>query len=213
METLKELVRNVVMIVLLTTFIDLIMPSSSMQRFVKVVMGLFILVTLLHPILNLFTKGQDFEVMTWQLETSTSAANTVLAQSDQLIATNQSLFLENYSRRIEGQMKALVKLVKGIQEVEVQVELKGGKQLGTLEGIESVLVLVDTRASGEKGSSVKPVEQVRIGKQEKTVGQEEGKKERLAGDNEEHKRMEREIKNTLSHYFGINPQIIKVVFS
>ncbi|WP_161781864.1 stage III sporulation protein AF [Thermanaerosceptrum fracticalcis] len=209
---MKELVRNVVIIVLLTTFIDLIMPSSSMQRFVKVVMGLFILVTLLNPILNLFTKGQDFEVMTWQLKTSTSTANTVLAQSDQLTATNQSLFLENYSRRIEGQMKALVKLVKGIKEVEVQVELKGGKQLGALEGIESVLVMVDTKASGEKSSSVKPVEPVRIGSKERTAGS-EGAKDAQATVDEEHKRMEREIKNTLSNYFGINPKIIKVVFS
>ncbi len=204
--------RNVVIIVLLTTFIDLIMPSSSMQRFVKVVMGLFILVTLLNPILNLFTKGQDFEVMTWQLKTSTSTANTVLAQSDQLTATNQSLFLENYSRRIEGQMKALVKLVKGVKEVEVQVELKGGKQLGTLEGIASILVMVDTQETEDKSSSIKPVELVRIHSKERTAGN-EGAKDTQAVLDEEHKRMEREIKNTLSNYFGINPKIIKVVFS
>lgn len=204
--------RNVVVIVLLTTFIDLILPSSSMQRFVKVVMGLFILVTILNPILNLFTRGQDFEVMTWQLKTNTSSANTVLAQSDKLTATNQSLFLENYGRSVEGQMKALVKLVKGIKEAEVQVELKGGKQLGTLEGIASVLVMVNTQENENKSSFIKPVEPVRIHSSLRKAGNEEAKETEVVLD-EEHKRLEREIKNTLSNYFGINPKIIKVIFS
>ena len=204
--------RNVVVIVLLTTFIDLILPSSSMQRFVKVVMGLFILVTILNPILNLFTRGQDFEVMTWQLKTNTSSVNTVLAQSDKLIATNQSLFLENYGRRVEGQMKSLVKLVKGINDVEVQVELLGGKQLGTLEGIASVLVMVNTQKNEDKSSFIKPVEPVRIHSNERKHGSEETKQTEVVLDGE-HKRLEREIKNTLSNYFGINPKIIKVIFS
>lgn len=47
---LSEWLKEIILLILLATFIDLLLPNSSMQRYVKLVIGLFVLVTILDPI-------------------------------------------------------------------------------------------------------------------------------------------------------------------
>jgi stage III sporulation protein AF len=47
---LSEWLKEIILLILLATFIDLLLPNSSMQRYVKLVIGLFVLMTILNPI-------------------------------------------------------------------------------------------------------------------------------------------------------------------
>ncbi|HEX7056269.1 MAG TPA: stage III sporulation protein AF [Bacilli bacterium] len=49
---LGEWLRDVVLVILLAAFVDLLLPNSSMQRYVKVVISLFILLTVLTPVVH-----------------------------------------------------------------------------------------------------------------------------------------------------------------
>ena len=51
--------RDIVMIILLATFIDLLIPNNSLQRYVKTVVGLLILLTMLSPVIALFRAETD----------------------------------------------------------------------------------------------------------------------------------------------------------
>lgn len=48
--------REIVIIVLLAAFVDLLLPSRSMERYVRLVLSLLILLTLLSPVVSLL-KG------------------------------------------------------------------------------------------------------------------------------------------------------------
>ncbi|MDD9267514.1 stage III sporulation protein AF [Paenibacillus sp. GCM10023248] len=61
MDWLAGWLKTVIMVIMLATFVDLLLPSSAMQRYVKTVMSLFILLTLLSPVLQLFQKNWDVE--------------------------------------------------------------------------------------------------------------------------------------------------------
>jgi stage III sporulation protein AF len=188
------MIRNVVIIVLLTTFLDMILPSSNLQRFVKVIMGLFVVVTLLNPLINLFTKDRNFEVLAWQQAENGAGFKSVQSKTETLQEVNQQLFLENYEKQLAGQMEALVKLVQGVQTAEVELKLKGGSRVGTLEEVEEVRVLVNRQVA-----AVKPV---RISQQPSGTG-----------NNADKERMAKEITNIISQYFNLQPQKIKVVFA
>jgi stage III sporulation protein AF len=49
--------KTVVTVILLATFVDLLLPSSAMQRYVRTVLSLFILLALLSPLVGLLQKG------------------------------------------------------------------------------------------------------------------------------------------------------------
>lgn len=222
MEILKEIVRNIVVIILLTTFLNLLLPSSSMQRFVKVVMGLFIMVSLLNPILSIFSNKEDFEVFAWQQNSIGGDEGSLSMETGPMSKVNQEMFLENYARQLEAQMAALVKLIKGVENVDVQVVLVGGKRVGTVESIKSVTVMVN----GKEDKDIKPgiIEPIKIDVNEvKIEGGDQGGAidqqtlnsisvpEKSLSDWD--KRIKSEITDTICQYFSLNPDQIKVAFA
>ncbi|RFU69789.1 stage III sporulation protein AF [Peribacillus saganii] len=59
MEFLTGWITNIILFVLLATVIDMLLPSSAMQKYAKMVIGLLLIATILTPVLRLFTA--DFE--------------------------------------------------------------------------------------------------------------------------------------------------------
>jgi stage III sporulation protein AF len=82
MDWLGSWLKTVVIVILLATFVDLLLPSSTMQRYVKTVMSLFILLTLLSPILQLFQPGWNANRLLAAAENKQNEA-AVLAGSGQ----------------------------------------------------------------------------------------------------------------------------------
>lgn len=211
MDILKELVSNIVAIVLLTTFLDLLLPSSSMQRFVKVVMGLFILVSLLNPILELLSRDQEFEVFSWQ-QPQAVASNSILLGSQRLKDTNEELFLDNYRQLMEKQMESLLKLVRGIESVQVNLELKNGEDMRAQEGIKNVQVIVLSMEGGEIEENAGLVDPIIIQIENKAQEDPVNDAPRKAETGRE-KRTEQEIRHLLTQYFGLQQTQIIVFFS
>ncbi|MEY9092934.1 stage III sporulation protein AF [Paenibacillus sp. RC84] len=59
MDWLGGWLKTVVALILLATFIELMLPTNKMQRYVRTAMSLFILLTLLSPVLQLTRKNWD----------------------------------------------------------------------------------------------------------------------------------------------------------
>jgi stage III sporulation protein AF len=49
--------KTVITVIMLATFVDLLLPSSTMQRYVRTVMSLFVLLTLLSPFVQFFQRS------------------------------------------------------------------------------------------------------------------------------------------------------------
>lgn len=60
--------REIVLIVLFAAFVDLLLPNNAFQRYVRTVLGLFILLTLMSPILTLFQQKWDSQKLLASVE-------------------------------------------------------------------------------------------------------------------------------------------------
>jgi stage III sporulation protein AF len=58
---LADWLKSIIFVLLLATFADILLPNQTMQRYVKTVMSLFILLTLLQPVVSLFHKQTSME--------------------------------------------------------------------------------------------------------------------------------------------------------
>ncbi len=56
MELLSLWLKKIILLILLATFVELLLPSGTMQKYVKMVMGLLLLMTFLAPVFVLL-KG------------------------------------------------------------------------------------------------------------------------------------------------------------
>lgn len=136
------------------------MPSGGMQRFVKVVMGLFIIITLLNPFLNLFRNSNSFEVFAWQTPGSESEAFNA-KENSRLPGVNKELFLQNYEKQLALQMEALVKLVGGVKSAQVKTTLQAGNKIGEIKELKEVRVSVNQ----DQNETITVKEQKRIEKE------------------------------------------------
>ncbi|MCR8633954.1 stage III sporulation protein AF [Paenibacillus radicis (ex Xue et al. 2023)] len=75
MDWLGSWLKSIILIILLATFVDILLPNQTMQRYVKTVMSLFILLTLLQPLLSLFQKNASIDSMLADAEAMFKGSN------------------------------------------------------------------------------------------------------------------------------------------
>lgn len=58
-EWLSSWLKQIILLVLIATFLDLLLPNNAMDRYVKLVMGLLIIMAILSPLLQLIHSNLD----------------------------------------------------------------------------------------------------------------------------------------------------------
>ncbi|CAH8771578.1 stage III sporulation protein AF [Paenibacillus dendritiformis] len=77
MQWFSQWLKEIIMVILLAAFIDLLLPNRSMQRYVKLMLSLIILLTLLSPVLRLFDSNVTAELAReWDSLLNTSTAKS-----------------------------------------------------------------------------------------------------------------------------------------
>ncbi|MDN5345446.1 MAG: stage sporulation protein [Clostridia bacterium] len=146
-----EIVRQVALIALLTAFLEMLLPEKRMISYVRLVLGLFVVVAILTPLVEGFRFGPELDVTAWDLRLE-APGPAPIEQGRQMARANEEAALEIYRERLAGQIKALVGLVPGVKAAEVLVSVAGeGERLGA---IRRVVVTVITGTS----PPVEPVE-------------------------------------------------------
>lgn len=165
MENLQTLVRNLAIILLLASFLEMLLPSKSMQGFVKLVMGLFVISAVLTTVTSFLHMPVEMYIPAWT-ETATRDL-PVLASGDSGTNIGKDAVQEQYKAIIKNQVKALCLGVPGVNKAEVGVELsEGAGGLTDQPRITRISIQIFPQAQ-----EIKPVEEVVIGK-EKQVSQE-----------------------------------------
>ncbi|WP_405153167.1 stage III sporulation protein AF [Paenibacillus sp. FSL K6-0108] len=158
---LSSWLRELIMIVLLATFVDMLLPNRSMERYVKLVLSLLILLTLLSPITKLLKSdpvGELKRAMTAMDSPSDGNATLeqILAQGRRLQSNEQEQSLQWTAKELANVMKGQIEETTGerVQSVEVKLAMDTTKpetDLATsveLPVIQYVLVEMAGEAAG-----------------------------------------------------------------
>jgi stage III sporulation protein AF len=201
LKTVTELVRNITVLVLIAGFLEMLLPSSEMKRFIKVVMGLFILVSILNPLLSLLNKNATCEVLAWQDPMKNQELNTILQKGEQLSQQMDEKATEIYAKNTAKQMETVVKLVKGVSKVEADVQISKSDKKTDYGKISRVMLVIGTKPNSSSPAldSIKQVE-VQIGPQ-KTQSEQDPEKTRL----------KYQVIETLQNYYNLKEDQIDVV--
>jgi stage III sporulation protein AF len=180
MQVLTEIVRNIVVILLLTTFLQLLLPSQSMQPFIKVALGLFVLFSFLNPLLQLVNGINEEEVR----------ANVALAEKETGM---------NFRDRTEQQIAAMLRLVTGLDNVEVQVVLEKSGANILRETIQEIIVVLEHNTDATNQELVQPIQIQGHSDQENSEFSNKGA-------------LKEEILYTICRCFGVRENQVRVQF-
>src|SRR5690625_645919 len=71
MSFLTEWIVNIILLVMLATIIELLLPNTTMRRYVKMVVGILLLVVMLQPLLTILGTGNELDAWLFSLSAET----------------------------------------------------------------------------------------------------------------------------------------------
>ncbi|MEW9699137.1 stage III sporulation protein AF [Paenibacillus sp. SI8] len=145
MDWLGGWLKAVIMVILLATFVDLLLPSNTMQRYVKTVMSLFVLLTLLTPVMQLFKKEWNVDQLISSAEQKQNQP-TMLASSggNSLMKSLGDITNEAQKLKEEGQNQS-----QQIVQTQLAELVKADLQKQTDLAVQEVLVLAQFDNNGK----------------------------------------------------------------
>lgn len=191
METLADIVRTVLVIIIVASLLELLLPESGLKPFVSFAMGLFVLIAILNPILNVAFKNRDFKVDLWDYKYNEKLEQQMLEKgldiNQQILQTNDDMIQE----KLQGQISAIAALVPGVQEVDTQIK---AVDAGALDKVYLVVRLEETEVS----------------EQTNDVGVFSGSEKKLS--EEEQDRIKEKILLVVDNLYGIEAGQIEIDF-
>ncbi|XXM73783.1 stage III sporulation protein AF [Lysinibacillus sphaericus] len=124
MSFLTEWITNIIVFVLLATIIDMLLPSSSMQKYVKIVTGLLLITIILTPLLKLLTSDVDTVIDSFRISGASgnnSVENVIEMKKKEIQASQRAYILEQMAVQMkqEAEKELMEKSGKVIENVNI----------------------------------------------------------------------------------------------
>jgi stage III sporulation protein AF len=161
--------KKVILVVLLAVFLDLLLPNGTMQRYVKMVMGFVIIVTLLSPISALYSRSfslGDLESSLSKKGAQNISMEQILQEGKSLQKEQQNLTVDEWKNKIRTSIKDQIEKQFTVTVTDVSLAIAEAQGENRMPEIQEVKLLLRARANADSVSAVKPVDPVHI-----TVGE------------------------------------------
>ncbi|QHA92517.1 stage III sporulation protein AF [Bacillus sp. N1-1] len=131
-------ITNIIVLILLATVLELLLPNSNMQRYVKMVIGLMLMAVILSPILTIFTKDFDSMLRSAALTDSTPDVrmeNQIESKKSEIQASNAAYIEEQMAVQMKSQVEKELRDQFNLEITHVGLELKGAEGEKNIEQI------------------------------------------------------------------------------
>ncbi|MGE5405349.1 MAG: stage III sporulation protein AF [Candidatus Saccharibacteria bacterium] len=150
MEILGSITRNVLIITMIASFLEIMLPESSMRPFVRFVIGLFVIISVLNPLVQWLYHSRGLESQAWDLSWNYESQDSLQKEGLEMNQQLQSEAEGALKQKLENQVRALTSLVPGVAEISPKVKID--PQTRRLDSIE--LAVKQTRDDKEEGTPV-----------------------------------------------------------
>ena len=149
--------QGIILAVIIATIIEIILPEGKNKKYVKTVIGIYILFTIIYPLINKFTKTN----INTLLENTTKQMSTYKENNSLKIDTDK--YIEStYKKKIEEDIKkrANEKNLR-IISLNVYIETENENRYGMLN---SLVMKVEKNETNKKNINVNQIKEVNISK-------------------------------------------------
>jgi stage III sporulation protein AF len=128
MQFLINWVRKIILIILLAHFIEMLLPDNDLKKYVEVVIGFFLILVLLTPILRL--SGRRISQLEFNLTPSAQPSFAQIVQTGKNLRRQQMEETQgDYKQKLSNQVEAVARLNARITNPQVEIELDSQNNL------------------------------------------------------------------------------------
>ena len=107
-EWISDWAESIIVAVIIATIIEMLLPEGNSKKYIKVVIGVYVLFTIITPIINKFT-GEKVDISDiLDLDTYIAEVNASVKMQNTIQDNNQSSIMGMYSSGIKQRLKQKV---------------------------------------------------------------------------------------------------------
>lgn len=149
METIKLIVKSILVVIMLASFLEIILPRSEMKRYINLIIGLFIIFSILNPLFNLAKQDIAFDVFD-DVPGGTADTNTIINKGKAISQEQKETAVREYKEKLSKQILGLSGLYQGGAAGRADVEMvddPANPDFGQIKKI--ILYMADKNAKNE----------------------------------------------------------------
>ncbi|WZL71447.1 stage III sporulation protein AF [Clostridiaceae bacterium 35-E11] len=167
---LRSWILNITTVIVFVTILELLLPNSAMKKYIKMIVGLLVMLVILNPILELINGKANVEYEI--LKTSAYMDNGPVTTSiDRVEEIQNKQMIHLYKEKLERHIKDRIEFSNNVKVISIDSEIEKNKQskdFGNITKLKLVISNSSQKHFNEEG--VQPVANVEvdISKQETT---------------------------------------------
>lgn len=149
--------QGIILAVIIVTIIEIILPEGKNKKYVKTVIGVYILFTIIYPLINKFTKTN----INTLIENTTKQMSTYQENNSLKIDTDK--YIEStYKKKIEEDIRKRANEKNlNITLLNVYIETEDENRYGMLN---SLVMKVEKNETSKKNNDVNQIKEINISK-------------------------------------------------
>ncbi|NSW91349.1 MAG: stage III sporulation protein AF [Firmicutes bacterium] len=162
LEFLKDWVLNIAVIAVLLVFIELLIPSGKTKKFVNLISGFILIITIIQPFLKFLLKGYDLNWLN-AIDNSFSVITEVDVTNTEFREEQIKQIVKVYRKRLIEQIIEIAKGVEEVRDAEADVILNedyNSQRFGEIKRVYVNIVIDNENRQGDLDPIIAPVRKI-----------------------------------------------------
>lgn len=209
MDTLRLIVKSILIIIFMAAFLEIVLPRSDMKRYVNLVIGLFVIIAVVNPFLALMDKEFSFDIFEKAAVPSDGDTAALIRKGTELGNSQKAQAVSQYKEKLAKQVAALAGLYPSVQVSSVDVEMDedlASPEFGTVRKIvlRTGVSPPESAKSGNRNDvSIKEV-------QVDDVNVDPGTKTKKPVESGESPADAKVLKDVITNFYGLSPDQVAI---
>lgn len=115
-------INTIVVTIIFSAFVEMLMPSNNMKKYIKLVLGLLIMAVILEPVLQYMKKGYSLSGYSFKY-TNILDSSYIKQESETYSQKQQDSVVKLYKQNLEEKMAEGIKKLVSNKNVSVSVDI------------------------------------------------------------------------------------------
>ncbi|RBP46662.1 stage III sporulation protein AF [Garciella nitratireducens] len=210
-EFLGSWIKNIAVVIIFITFLEILLPNNSMRKYIQAIAGLLVMIVILTPIIEFL--NQDIDIQDILSQSYDEMEQIDMENKKEVLKEEQNkMAIELYIKKIESKIKNQVEeKIKGIK-TDVEVEVFTNPKEENFSQIKQVKIYINKDGDKDKvleknneKTFIEPIKRIEIGSIDKNSMQETQQEESIISLEEK-----RKIKEMILDFYNVPIENISI---
>lgn len=167
---LKQWTNQIIVAVIISTILEMILPEGNNKKYIKMIIGIYLLFTILHPVVGKITQNNklEFDYSKYLLTSSESVGSSSFDDE------NSKLIQQKYIDSIKKDITNKI-LAKGYKVIKCKVDImQNGNEYGTINSLSLELIQKQHEEKQNKTNNIQ-INQIQISENKNMIKEDDKK--------------------------------------